>query len=85
MDGFSLHIEPPPRILLMALEVRKPDFAVCEQKSADQPELQRSLISPYVIRFLESVMLFTINDLNEIDIRIYQPKKVIFTKATRLR
>ena len=31
-------------ISLIPLEVRNPDFAVYEQKSADQTELQRSLL-----------------------------------------
>ena len=55
----------------MGFDARKPVFGVCEQnrsrrnpvfgvgnyKDADQPARQRSLVSAFVIRYLESIVV----------------------------
>ena len=36
--------------------MRKPVYAICEQQNADQPAHQRSLISAFVVRCLDSII-----------------------------
>ena len=40
----------------MGLDVRKPDFVACEPQGADQPAHPCSLMSTFVILFLEIIM-----------------------------
>lgn len=42
-------------------------------------------IKTYLIYQLKYLLLYTIIDFNEVDIRIYQPENVIFTEAARPR
>ena len=43
----------------MGLIMRKPAFVVCEQKDANQLVHLRSLISSFVVHFLELIILAT--------------------------
>ena len=38
--------------------MRKPVFAICDNKGADQPAHPRSLISAFVVRCVDSIMPF---------------------------
>ena len=50
-DMYAIHI------ILMGLDARKPVFGGFENnKGADQPAQPRNLISPFVIRLLESII-----------------------------
>ena len=42
--------------------MRKPVFAICNNKGADQPAHPRSLISAFVVRCLDSIILILATD-----------------------
>ena len=43
-------------VFKMGLDARKPDFGACEQQGAGLCSCARSLISAFIVRFLESVI-----------------------------
>ena len=51
----------------MSLVMRKPVFALYEQKGADQPAHPRSLISTFVVRCLDSIIsLVSISEISSL-------------------
>ena len=47
--------------------MRKPVYAICEQKGADQPAHLRSLISTFVVRCIDSIIpLVSISEISSL-------------------
>ena len=51
--------------LFMSHVMRKTVYAICDNKGADQPAHPHSLISAYVVCFLDSIIIITLSLFSE--------------------